>query len=75
VAYCTDPKNHRKGWWSDPGRFTHFDYRRNKIIPSTTAWVHCEFCHHHWGTTNKELVDELPMFRPDIDSLRGNDEH
>lgn len=67
MAYCTDPRNHRKGWWSDAGRFTHFNYRTRKIVPSRTAWVHCEFCHNHWGTTNKELVDTLPTQRPVID--------
>lgn len=66
MAYCTDPRNHRKGWWSNE-RFEHFDWRRNRIVPSKTAWVHCEVCHNHWGTTNRELVDTLPMQRPELD--------
>jgi hypothetical protein len=64
MAYCIDPRNHRKAWWADAGSFTYFDWRRNKIIPSRTGWVHCEICHHHWGTTNRELVAKLPTRRP-----------
>lgn len=65
MSYCADPRNHRSQyWWSDAGRFTHFDWRRRRIIPSRTAWVQCIKCHRQWGTTNKELVATLPTQRP-----------
>jgi hypothetical protein len=65
VTYCADPRNHRKEfWWTDPGGFEWFDYRRKKIVPTRTALVRCQKCHRHWGTTNRELVASLPTRRP-----------
>jgi hypothetical protein len=67
MAYCTDPRNHRKAWWADPSGFEWFDWKRRKIVPSKTAWMHCEICHRHWGTTNRELIAKLPKQRPSCD--------
>ncbi|QGJ93477.1 hypothetical protein SEA_MUFASA8_28 [Arthrobacter phage Mufasa8] len=64
MAYCADPRNHRGAWYADAGGFTHFDSRRGKIVPSRTAWMHCQICHRHWGTTNRNLIASLPTEPP-----------